>query len=138
MTPLKALAPVVAVFLMFTVGPIGGQGRTPSDFEIRQAANAIEQANTYDEIVVATQRYANVISSPRVVELVDGLLQNTSLNETQRGVLLLERQLSLDCRAFGGAAAAKLLTFVDCGNPMSRNNSEDRGCTHSFPPLAAR
>jgi hypothetical protein len=126
------------VFLMFTVGPITGQGRSPSDLEIRQAANAIEQADTYDEIVAATERYASVISSPRVVEMVDQLLQNPSLNETQRGVLLLERQLSLDCRAFGGAAAAKLLAIrVIAGNAMSADTPQQLAAAlDKFSPLA--
>jgi hypothetical protein len=118
MRRLKELASVAAVFLTFAVGPIAAQGRSPtvrqtspSDLEIRQAANAIEQADNYDEIVAATERYAGVISSPRVIELVDELLQNPALNDTQRGVLLLERQLSLESRALGAAAAAKLLAI---------------------------
>ena len=138
MTPRKALAPVVAALLMFAPAPIAGQGRTPSDLEIRQAAAAIEQADSYDTIVAATERYASVISSPRVVEMVDQLLQNPSLNETQRGVLLLERQLSLDCRAFGGAAAAKLLAIrVIAGNAMSADTPQQLAAAlDKFSPLA--
>ena len=138
MTLLKALAPVVAVFLTVQAGPIAGQGRSPSDLEIRQAANAIEQADSYDEIVAATERYASVISSPRVVELVDQLLQNPSLNETQRGVLLLERQLRSTRRAFGGAAAAKLLAIrVIAGNAMSADTPQQLAAAlDKFSPLA--
>jgi hypothetical protein len=126
------------VFLTFTVATIAGQGRTPSDLEITQAAGAIEQADSYDEIVAATEQYASVISSPRVVEMVDQLLQNPAINETQRGVLLLERQLSLDSRAFGGATAAKLLAIrVIAGNAMSADTPQQLAAAlDKFSPLA--
>jgi hypothetical protein len=139
MRRLKALAQVAAVFLTFTVATIAGQGRSPSDLEITQAAGAIEQADSYDEIVAATEQYASVISSPRVVEMVDQLLQNPALNETQRGVLLLERQLSLDSRAFGAAAAAKLLAIrVIAGNALSADTPQQLAAAlDKFSPLAA-
>ena len=86
-----------------------GQQAVPSDLEIQQAATAIEQADNYADVLAATEKYAAIISSPRVVELVDAALQNTALNDAQRGVLLLERQLSIDCRALGAAAAVRLL-----------------------------
>ena len=138
MTPLKALVPVAAVFVTIAVGPIAGQGRSPSDVEIRQAASAIEQADSYDEIVAATERYASVISSPRVVEMVDQLLQNPSLNETQRGLLILERQLSLDTRAFGAVTAAKLLAIrAIAGSAMSADTPQQLAAAlDKFSPLA--
>src|SRR5688572_23916969 len=139
MTPLKALASVVAVFLTFTVGPIAAQGRSPSDLEIRQAASAIEQADSYDEIVAATERYASVISSPRVVEMVDQVLQNPSLNETQRGLLILERQLSIDTRAFGAVTAAKLLAIrAIAGTAISADTPQQLAAAlDKFSPLAS-
>jgi hypothetical protein len=109
MTRLSALIAIAIVFAPITAAPGLARQGGPSDLEIRQAAAAIEQADGYADIVAATERYAAVIASPRVVQLVDEALQNPALTDNQRGVLLLERQLSLDCRALGAAAAAKLL-----------------------------
>jgi hypothetical protein len=145
MRSLHALVPVVAALLVLAVAPVAGQGRAsgarpsvPSDLEIRQAAAAIEQADSYDDIVAATGRYGDVISSPRVVEMVDGLLQNQSLNDTQRGLLLIERQLSLDCRALGAAAAATLLAVrVIAGSAMSADTPQQFAAVlEKFSPLA--
>src|SRR5688572_5711184 len=138
LTTFKALAAVVAMFLMSAAAPIGGQGRVPSDLEIRQAASAIEQADGYDEIVAATERYASVISSPRVVEMVDQLLQNPALNETQRGLLILERELSRDTRAFGPVTAAKLLAIrAIAGTAISADTPQQLAASlDKFSPLA--
>ena len=104
---------VVSVFLALTFAPMWGQARGqqsgPSDAEIQQAAAAIEQADGYAAIVAATTRYGDVIGSPRVVQVVDALLKNPAIDDAQRGLLLLERQLSIDCLNLGAAAAAKLL-----------------------------
>ena len=143
MTRLPALVPIAAVFLQITIAPVFGQGRgqqgSPSDLEIRQAAAAIEQADGYADIVAATERYAAVISSPRVVQLVDDALQNPALHDTQRGVLLLERQLSLDCRALGAATAAKLLAVrVIAAGAMAANTPQQFAATlQKFAPLAS-
>src|SRR5690348_17090861 len=104
MKPLHTLVAVAASSMILTSAEIQGQARPPSDVEIQQAATAIEQADGYADVVAAIQRHASVISSPRVVELVDAALQNPALNDAQRGVLLLERQLSIDSRALGAEA----------------------------------
>jgi hypothetical protein len=115
MTRLHALVRVIA--LLVIAAPLHGQARppagqqTPTDLQIRQAASAIEQADGYADMVAAIERHADVISSPRVVEMVDALLANTSISDAQRGLLMLERQLSIDCRAVGAATAAKLLAI---------------------------
>jgi hypothetical protein len=44
-----------------------------------------------------------------VVEAIDDLLGSAGLDDNQRGLLVLERQLSLDCRLRGPAVAARLL-----------------------------
>ena len=143
MTRLPALIPIAAVFLQITIAPVFGQGRGqqggPSDLEIRQAAAAIEQADGYADIVAATERYASVISSPRVVQLVDEALQNPALNDAQRGVLLLERQLSLDCRALGAATAARLLAVrVIAAGAMTADTPQQFAATlEKFSPLAS-
>ena len=134
MTRLLSLIAVAAL-----PAAIGAQAGRPSDLEIRQAAAAIEQADGYAEIVAATERYAAVISSPRVVQLVDDTLQNPALDDTQRGVLLLERQLSLDCAALGAGTAAKLLAVrLIAAAAMAADTPQQLAATlEKFSPLAA-
>jgi hypothetical protein len=111
---------VFAIFLSLAMigGGLSGQEPPPtkpsrtsvSDLEIRQVFGALERADGYHEIVEATGRYEDVIRSPRTVELADELLRNRALSANQRGLLLLERQLSLDCRLQGATAASRLLS----------------------------
>ena len=112
---------------------------SPSDLEIQEAATAIEQADGYDAILTAIESYAVIISSPRVVELVDELLQNPALNDTQRGVLLLERHLSLECRQLGAVAAARLLSIrVIAVNAISAETPQQFAAVlEKFSPLAS-
>ena len=138
MRPLRALVGITAAFSLMTLASVGGQQPNPTILEIQQAATAIEQADGYNDILAATQKYARVLSSPRVVELVDGLLQNQSLDGTQRGLLLLERQLSVDCRTLGAATAAKLLAVrVIAGSAMSADTPQQFATVlNKFSPLA--
>jgi hypothetical protein len=124
--------------MILTSAEIQGQARPPSDVEIQQAATAIEQADGYADVVAAIQRHASVISSPRVVELVDAALQNPALNDAQRGVLLLERQLSIDSRALGAEAAARLLAVrVIAGSAIQADTPQQfAGVLEKFSPLA--
>ena len=143
---MKRLIPFATTLLTLMLAPIAGQGRgaggqqkIPSDLDIQQAAAAIEQADGYAEIVAATKRHAVVLSSPRVVELVDGLLNNSALDATQRGLLLLERQLSIDCRTLGAEAAANLLAVrVIAGSAIAADTAEQfAGVLDKFAPFAA-
>ena len=138
MRPHQGLMPLTAVILLIALATVAGQQSNPTILEIQQAATAIEQADGYNDILAATQKYAGVLSSPRVVELVDGLLQNQSLNDTQRGMLLLERQLSIDCRTLGAATAAKLLAVrVIAGSAMSADTPlQFSTVLNKFSPLA--
>jgi hypothetical protein len=95
-----------------------GQGRSagpstqnPTDADILQAITAIERADGYDDLLAAIERYAPAIASPRTIELIDARLQAPSLDENQRGLLMLERQLSVDARRRGATAAARLLAI---------------------------
>ena len=137
MRPLQKFGLSTACSLLALATAAGWQAN-PTMLEIQQAATAIEQADGYSDILDATQKYSAVLSSPRVVELVDGLLQNQSLNDTQRGILLLERQLSVDCRALGAAAAAKLLAVrVIAGSAMSADTPQQFSTVlNKFSPLA--
>jgi hypothetical protein len=118
--------------------PPAGQEAVPSDVEIQQAATAIEQADGYADVLAATQKYAAVISSSRVVQLVDAALQNAALNDAQRGVLLLERQHSIDCRALGAVAAARLLAVrVIAGSAIQADTPQQFAAVlEKFSPLA--
>ena len=138
----RFLASAFLVLVSATIhgqAPPPGRPAVPSDAEIRQAAAAIEQADGYAALLAAAQRYAAVISSPRVVEMADGLLQNPSLNETQRGMLLLERQLSIDARAFGAVAAVRLLAIrVIAGSAVQAETPEQFATVlEKFSPLAS-
>ena len=138
MTRLPTFVAATAVILQITAAYGFAQQGSPSDLEIQQAAAAIEQADGYADIVAATERYAAVIASPRVVQLVDEALQNPALNESQRGVLLLERQLSLDCRALGAATAAKLLAVrvIAAGAVTADTPQQFAATLEKFSPLA--
>jgi hypothetical protein len=105
--------------LLFAVPTISAaeQGAPPrsaprdnaSEAEIVQAFAAIEAANGYPDIVNAVQEHEAVIASARMVALANARLQDGSLDRDQRGVVLLMRQLSMDCRDKGARPAARLL-----------------------------
>lgn len=133
------LSPLFAFLLSLTVAPKAGLSSTiPSDPEIRQAIGAIERANGYREIVEATARFEDVIRSPRTVALADEQLRNPALAANQRGLLLLERQLSLDCRLQGAAAAARLLSVrLIAGYALSADSPQQFAkALERFSPLA--
>ena len=133
-----ALVTLMPAAILGQARPPAGQQAVPSDVEIQQAATAIEQADGYADVLGATQKYAAIISSPRVVELVDAALQNAALNDAQRGVLLLERQLSIDCRALGAEAAARLLAVrVIAGSAIQADTPKQFAAVlEKFSPVA--
>ena len=107
---LMALAVALAPLTVNGQGlPSNPASNNPSDADIREAVTALELADGYRDILAATMRYEDVIGSPRMVELIDGVLKSASLDDNQRGLLGLERQLSLDCRLLGATVAARLL-----------------------------
>ena len=69
---------------------------------------------------------------------MDAALQNAALNDAQRGVLLLERQLSIDCRALGAEAAARLLAVrVIAGSAIQADTPKQFAAVlEKFSPLA--
>lgn len=142
MTTLPLLTVITAAFVTLTLAAIQGQARppaVPSDLEIQQAAAAIEQADGYADVLAATQKYEAIISSPRVVELVDAALQNAALNDAQRGVLLLERQLAIDCRTLGAVAAVRLLAVrAIAGSAIQADTPQQFAAVlEKFSPLAS-
>lgn len=108
---------VVLAFAVPTIAAEAAQGGPPrgaprdnaSEAEIARAMAAIEAANGYPDIVNAVQEHEAVIASARTVALANARLQDGSLDQSSRGVVLLMRQLSMDCRDRGARPAARLL-----------------------------
>jgi hypothetical protein len=132
----------LAVILPFTAfgqdrSP-GPASRTPIDADILQAITAIERADGYSDLLAAIERYAPAISSPRTIELIDARLQAPGLDDSQRGLLMLERQLSVDSRLRGAAAAARLLSIrLIAGYALLADSPQQLvGVLDKFSPLA--
>ena len=85
--------------------------RTPTDSDILEAIAAVERADGYADLVAAAERHGPAIGAPRTVELIDARLRDPSLSDSQRGLLILERQLSVDARRAGTTAAVRLLSI---------------------------
>jgi hypothetical protein len=118
-----------------------GQARpaaAPSDTDIVQAVNAVERADGYADLLAQVQRHAAAISSPRTIELIDARLRDQALDDNQRGLLMLERELSADTRARGADAAARLLSIrLIAGYALLANSPEQlAGVLEKFLPLA--
>jgi hypothetical protein len=128
LTALAVTLPLVAL----------AQGRAASDSEILQAATAVERADTYTDLLAAIEQHAPAISSARTIELIDARLKDRSLDDNSRGLLLLERQLSLDVTRLGAAGAARLLgTRLIAGYALAANSPEQlSGVLDKFAPLA--
>ena len=88
--------------------PAPGQS---SDADIPEALGAIERADGYSDLLAAIERYGPAIGSARTVELIDAALRDRNLDDNQRGLLALERQLSIDVRLRGAVTAARLLSL---------------------------
>jgi hypothetical protein len=70
----------------------------------------VDQARGYNDLVTILTRYERTLVSQRLLDSIDRQLQNASLNENQRGALLLARQTALDGRKRGPREAAQLLS----------------------------
>lgn len=149
MKPHEAL-PSLAVFLLsLSVELAAGQSppTTPanklfrddaSDAEISQAFNAVARADGYQDLLEAIEQHEAVIGSRRLVALADQQLQDSSLDANQRGLLILERQLSLDCRQLGAQRAARILAVrLIAGYSMKADSPQQfAGILEKFSPLA--
>lgn len=142
---LPAALRTVAV-LAFTASTVyAAQGVAPrtaprdnaSDAELVQAFAAIEAANGYADIVDAVQEHEAVIASARMVALADEQLQNGSLDANQRGVVMLMRELSRDCRSQGARPAARLLAVrLLAGYALAADTPQEfAGVLEQFSPL---
>jgi hypothetical protein len=104
---LVATLPVAA----FTQNRASDSAARPSDADILLAIGAVERADGYTDLLTATERYATAIGSSRTVELIDTRLREPGVEDNQRGLLMLLRQLSIDTRGRGAAAAVRLLSI---------------------------
>jgi hypothetical protein len=82
---------------------------TVSDSDLARAFAALEAVDTYRDIVEAVNEHEAIIASTRMVALADDRLASGRLDENQRVLVTLLRQLSLDCRQLGARPAARLL-----------------------------
>jgi len=122
-----------------------GQTRSPStasptttDADILEALAGIERADGYSALVTAAERYAPAIRSPRTVDLIDGRLRDSRLDDSQRGVLILERQFSADSRLLGTVTAVRRLSIrlVAAFALLADSPKQFAGMLEKFSPLA--
>jgi hypothetical protein len=81
-----------------------------TDADVQRAFTAIDQAQSYRDLVDVLARYQDIIASARALEWVDKRLQVSTLTANQRGTFVLARQTALDCREQGPNVAAQLLS----------------------------
>jgi hypothetical protein len=112
--------------------------RVPTDAEIVEAVGAIERADGYSDLVAASELYAAVLSSARTIDLINARLQDPGLGNEERGLLMLERQLSIDARVRGATVAARLLSIrLIAGYALLANTPQElAGALEKFSPLA--
>jgi hypothetical protein len=109
-----------------------------SDEEIAAALGAIQAADGYQSLADAVELHEDVLAATRVVALVDEELLDPSLTSERRVLLVLLRELSLDCRRRGGEIAARLLGVrLIAGAIMAADRAEQAAeVLDKFAPLA--
>jgi len=81
-----------------------------TDADVERLFAGVDQARGYNDLVATLTQHERALVSQRLLDSIDRQLRNASLNENQRGVLLLARQTALDGRERGPRAAAQLLS----------------------------
>jgi hypothetical protein len=81
-----------------------------TDADVERLFAGVDQARGYNDLVTVLTRHERALVSQRLLDSIDRQLRNASLNENQRGVLLLSRQAALDARERGPREAAQLLS----------------------------
>jgi hypothetical protein len=81
-----------------------------TDADVGRLFAAVDQARGYNDLVTILTRHERALVSQRLLDSIDRQLRNASLNENQRGALLLARQTALDGRERGPREAAQLLS----------------------------
>ena len=80
-----------------------------TDADVERLFAGVDQARGYNDLVTILTRHERALVSQRLLDSIDRQLRNASLNENQRGGLLLARQTALDGRERGPRGAAQLL-----------------------------
>ena len=81
-----------------------------TDADVERLIAGVDQARGYDDLVTVLTRHERALVSQRLLDSIDRQLRNASLNENQRGTLLLARQTAVDGRERGPREAAQLLS----------------------------
>jgi len=81
-----------------------------TDADVERMIAAVDQARGYNDLVTVLTRHERALVSQRLLDSIDRQLRNASLNENQRGTLLLARQTAVDGRERGPREAAQLLS----------------------------
>src|SRR5262245_14165921 len=81
-----------------------------TDADVERLFAGVDQARGYNDLVAVLTRHERALVSQRLLDSIDRQLRNGSLNENQRGALLLARQAALDGRERGPREAAQLLS----------------------------
>jgi len=81
-----------------------------TDADVERLFAGVDQARGYNDLVTILTRHERALVSQRLLDSIDRQLRNASLNENQRGALLLARQTALDGRERGPREAAQLLS----------------------------
>ena len=115
MTPHAPWSLAVLVLSVSIAAPWqGGPARSTSggpvsEAELVEAFTALQAADGYRDVVEVVGQHERVIASEQMLALVNDRLENAALDENARGLVLLVRQLSQDCRRSGARTAARLL-----------------------------
>jgi hypothetical protein len=81
-----------------------------TDADVERLFAGVDQARGYNDLVTILTQHERALVSQRLLDSIDRQLRNSSLNENQRGALLLARQTALDGRERGPRGAAQLLS----------------------------
>jgi hypothetical protein len=82
-----------------------------NDADVERLLTAVDQARGYADLVAVLTEEERVLESSHILEWVDERAGSPSLNENQRGLLMLVRQTAIDGRDRGPREAAQLLSI---------------------------
>lgn len=79
--------------------------------ELQQALRAVDGAADYTDLVARMKQHEDVLSSASAIVLMDQLLADLSLTETERNQGKLAQAICQDCKDRGATTAAQLLSL---------------------------
>jgi hypothetical protein len=81
-----------------------------TDADVERLFAGVDQARGYNDLVTVLTRHERALVSQRLLDSIDRQLRNASLNDNQRGALLLAHQAAVEGRERGPREAAQLLS----------------------------